>query len=170
VIGQNGGNYYYDGLRITNVYPGGLDGIDVFDGRMTLGNIQFGPCNRYHMSASGSGSQLGLTQGLITIEANANAAAHIACVVTAAVNFPAGSGAPSWPYLNILGPVNISEFMHVSHAGILQMLYRAIAGAGYVNGAKFGVSINGVLDAFTQGVNYYPGNVAGSVITGGQYS
>jgi hypothetical protein len=45
----------------------------------------------------------------------------------------------------------------------------AITGFANVIGSKFTVVSNSVLDSGGGGINYYPGNVAGSQGSGGQY-
>ena len=42
--------------------------------------------------------------------------------------------------------------------------------AGLVSGKKYNAMMNGCIDATTLGVNYFPGTVAGTLVTGGQYN
>ena len=52
---------------------------------------------------------------------------------------------------------------------MLTMAYASITGAANVTGPKFRVDYNGIMNSGGNGVNYYPGTVAGTVSTGGQY-
>jgi hypothetical protein len=40
---------------------------------------------------------------------------------------------------------------------------------GFVSGYKYWASLNGVIETQGQGINYFPGTVAGSTVSGGQY-
>lgn len=46
----------------------------------------------------------------------------------------------------------------------------AVIYSGGATGARYAAALNGVLQTFGGGANYFPGNAAGSVATGGQYA
>lgn len=82
---------------------------------------------------------------------------------------PTGSG--QWPNLNILGAVHFaSGFANADSLGMLQAHYLSITGASFVTGAKYSASMNGCISSLGGGgPNYFPGDTAGVVQTGGQY-
>jgi hypothetical protein len=167
-ITQNGGTYYYDGLRFTSA-AGCFDGIAVLGGSANLKNVRFGPCTQFHISSNISGTSLILSGGTITIEAGANAQAHIFASSAGLLYYP-GPQPPIWPVLNILGAVTFATaFVQSYQLGVLQMHYTSITGAASVTGPKYLATGNAVIDSGGGGANYFPGSTAGSVSTGGQY-
>ena len=49
------------------------------------------------------------------------------------------------------------------------IIYRNIVNPGNVTGKRYLAQMNGIVNVNQQGVNYYPGTVAGTTDTGGQY-
>jgi hypothetical protein len=165
-IYQSGGDYNYSGFRLSTP---ALDGIAITGGRAVAHDLRFGPCARYHIGTGYSGATLGLVQGTFTIEAGANAIAHIGTILAGLSTFPAQTPA-NWPALNILGPVTFSgAFIATVQLGIAQMKWTSITGAANVTGPKYSASGNGVVDSIGSGASYYPGSTAGVLATGGQY-
>jgi hypothetical protein len=75
-----------------------------------------------------------------------------------------------WPVLNVLGAVSYTQsFVDGVKLGQVNVRYTSITGGASVTGPKYLAFGNGVIDSVGMGVNYYPGSVAGSVNTGGQY-
>lgn len=56
------------------------------------------------------------------------------------------------------------------NAGAASPFQPSFVNPSYVSGAKYLASFNGIVTATGLGVNFYPGTVAGSTSTGGQYS
>lgn len=165
---QNGGFYDYDGLRFTTPV-GQLDGLAINTGSAQLHNLRFGPCARCHISSAYSGGSMGISNGTITIEAGANAVTHLSASLAGLITFPAAFPA-NWPSLNILGAVNFSGgFVSAAELGILQLHYTTITGKANVTGAMYYAYGNSIVDSFSGGANYFPGNSAGVLQTGSQY-
>jgi hypothetical protein len=167
-IFQTGGDYIYEGLRFTTG-AGQLDGIASNNGHSQIGNVRFGPCARYHMSAGDSGTSMYVQGGTVTIEAGANAVSHMNAQLAGLLTFPAPVSS-AWPSLNILGAVTFSQsFIGALALGIAQMHYTSITGAAFVTGPKYNGAANGVIDSYGGGGSYFPGSTAGSLATGAQY-
>jgi hypothetical protein len=165
---QTGGYYIYNGIRCTTG-AGQLDGISSNGGIAILANVRFGPCARYHISSGDSGSSMFLQGGTITIESGANAVSHMNAQLSGLLSFPAAFPS-SWPSLNVLGPVSFSAgFIGALALGIAQMKYTTITGGGNISGPKWYAQANGIIDSYGGGVSYFPGTVAGSASSGGQY-
>jgi hypothetical protein len=157
-----GSTYDYDGFRLST--PAGCeDGFAGNGGYATLHTMRFGPCTRYHISCNQDGATVDLETGTIFIEPGANAVAHLSAEQLGFITH-----SPNLPTLNILGSVTFTNgFIQADHLGYAQMQYTSITGAANVTGPKFSVRMNGVVSSL-QGVNYYPGSVAGTQNTGGQ--
>jgi hypothetical protein len=117
-----------------------------------------------------SGADVSFTgPSTITIEAGANASAHIVAETVGFVNH--SPLAANFPSLVILGPVTFSQaFITASTLGVAQMAYASITGAANVTGPRYLSALNGVVDSNGGGPNYFPGSVAGTTVTGGQYN
>jgi hypothetical protein len=161
-------SYTYNGFRLSTP-PAALDCIANNGGQMQINNMRFGPAARYHISCGDSGASTSLWgPSTVTIEAGANASEHMNAQLVGFLSFPVPLS-QFWPSLTILGPVNFGAFCGGDSLGLLQMRYTSITGAAYVTGAKYSASMNGCVSSVGAGPNYFPGNVAGSVGTGGQY-
>jgi hypothetical protein len=168
-IGQNAGNYYVTGFRVsTSPGPSNgdpADGISVNTGNLAIDNIQFGPCVRAHI-CSAFNSKLAIGNSPITIEAAGNASQHLLADFSTTINV---SNVTAYlPTLNILGAVTFGQFVNVGVNSSVQVTYAAINGAANVTGQKYYAWSNGVI-AQGGNVNYYPGNSAGATTSGGQY-
>jgi hypothetical protein len=158
------------GVAASGTYAGDpMIGVHVF-GSGTVVQIQsmsFGACLGGHFSAE-QGATL-LIQGGYNVTggcagstggngAHANAAtngqiqtpAAVSCTITTSVTFAAG-----WSVAGSLG--------------FLQLLYSSITGGASVTGQRYNVSSNAVISTNGGGATYYPGTVAGSTASGGQY-
>jgi hypothetical protein len=67
------------------------------------------------------------------------------------------------------GVTAFTGFVVVSTLAQLTHEAATFSGCGSVTGARFIIQTNGVVDTGGGGVNYFPGNVAGTTATGGQY-
>jgi hypothetical protein len=161
-----GGSYNLSGFRVSATGAGASDGVASNFGQLVAQNMRFGPCARYHISGSRNGSVA--LAGTITIEAGANAVAHIEASLAGAVNLVNGSSPPT---LNILGAVAFSDaFATANFAGSIQIFYASITGASSVSGPKFDINMNGLMSTFGNGTAYLPGTTSGAAVTtGGQY-
>jgi hypothetical protein len=74
------------------------------------------------------------------------------------------------PTLTILNAVAYSGGFAVARdLATMQVTYASIAGAANVTGPRYAVLNNGVINTVGSGINYYPGTIAGTASTGGQY-
>lgn len=143
----------------------------IFTDRVSLGlhDVHFGNC---------SGYMIGITRGArmtmgsqITIAGSSNgnpyaSGGFISCFFSATVET-----SPSiYPlYINIPAPVTLAYFVSSSQFGALNLTWTTLTGFGNVTGTKFIASANGVVSSGGGGANYYPGTIAGSQVSGGQY-
>jgi hypothetical protein len=81
-----------------------------------------------------------------------------------------GNGTLTPPAFTISVPITLQEGWLVAWGAGMAQQYGTFPGAANVTGPKYFAYMNGIIDASGSGVNYYPGSVAGSVITGGQYA
>jgi hypothetical protein len=75
--------------------------------------------------------------------------------------------------MNFLGPLNCNTFAVAGGNAIVGVSAPAnlnMVNASYVVGAKYSATMNGVVIVNGQGINYLPGNSAGSTSSGGQYA
>jgi hypothetical protein len=73
----------------------------------------------------------------------------------------------------ITDAITVTSFANAAAGGNIGLKAGAIptfTNPGNVPGAKFGASLNGIINTQGQGVNYFPGTVAGTTSTGGQYN
>jgi hypothetical protein len=81
-----------------------------------------------------------------------------------------GMGTLNPPNVTITTPITVGQaFVAASIAGSTQ-LYANWINPANVSGPKYYASMNGVINASGAGVNYFPGSVVGSLVTGGQYA
>jgi hypothetical protein len=81
-----------------------------------------------------------------------------------------GDGTVSPPTITITAAISVGYGFMVAGINACAQLFANFAGAGNVSGPKFNASLNGVINSSGSGVNYYPGSVAGSLSSGGQYA
>jgi hypothetical protein len=166
-ITQSGGHWTYDGLRLTTT-GSAFTCLAVFGGIAEIKNMQFGPASQYHLNAN-TGGQVYLNNGTITIEAGANAIAHLAANSGGFISYP-GPTPSQWPFLVFTGGCSFSgAFITANNLGTTALHYQSITNAGAVGGSRYQSTGNSVIDSQGGGPSYYPGNVAGTVGSGGQY-
>jgi hypothetical protein len=163
------GQFTISGFQITETGsptpgdPGACIWMNNSGGNLSVGSINFGSAFGPLMSSlSGSvyvGGPLVILSGI-----TAGSAWH-------ATN--AGSkvfAAPSPPSLTIQGPCNISIFAAASVLAELLPQFSSISGASNVTGQKYQANNNAVISTNTNDITYLPGNTAGAVSSGAQYS
>jgi hypothetical protein len=165
-IFQSAGQYEYDGIRVSTPV-GSMDGLALAAGRATIHNVRCGPCGRYQLSCSGG--FMVFDTATVTIEASSNSQGHMHAESSGQIGIFVQIPA-KWPVLNVLGAVSYTQsFVDGVKLGQVNVRYTSITGGASVTGPKYLAFGNGVIDSVGMGVNYYPGSVAGSVNTGGQY-
>lgn len=155
---RSSGSYSNDAMNGVHIFGSGT--------RVELKSMSYGPCPGGHIAAE-QGSTLILTgpekvyggcagsTGGNGAHVSASTAAQIqtpapmSCTVSAAVSFAAG-------------------WITASFGAIVQILYTgsAVVNPGNVTGQRYNVSANAVLSTNSGGINYYPGTVAGTAVTG----
>lgn len=120
--------------------------------------LNFGACANYHLNANG-GAVLDAT-GNYTI--SANAAVHAFIEVAAIFRCPNIT-------VTISGGVSIGSGYAVSRQGSLISAY-GMTFSGTFTGLRYECSTNGVIFVNGAATTYFPGSVAGTTATGGQYA
>lgn len=137
--------------------------------RLTIHDISFGNCSGYMIGITRTSSLVMNGQINIVGSSNGNPYASggfISCFFSASVE-TSPSIAPL--YINIPGAVSLSYFVSSSQFGALNLTWTTLTGFANVTGTKYLATANGVISSAGGGANYYPGTVAGSVASGGQY-
>jgi hypothetical protein len=165
------GTWVLDGFTITSSGTSGGDpGNGLFAGSgavLQIKAVNFGTAPSAHMEA-GNGAIISPT-GPITINSGANAAAHIFSSTNAQITFPSPSG--GLPSLTVAGPVTFSiAFAYATVlASISGFYYAGTTGGGNVTGLRYSVQSNSVINSNGGGATAFPGTIAGSSSSGGQY-
>jgi hypothetical protein len=75
------------------------------------------------------------------------------------------------PQIVISNPIAVGyAFMAAGINACAQLFVSSFVNPGNVTGQKYYASLNGVINSSGSGVNYYPGSIAGTVVSGGQYA
>jgi hypothetical protein len=131
----------------------------------SISNMGFGACAFAHIL-----SEFGGAVGMLGV-ATGNPSAFINIVGSAgAFMYVDGSGTISTgqTILTLTGsPTFSSAFAFATTNGSISLPFQSITGSA--TGSKFSASLNGVISTSGSGINYYPGNSAGTTTTGGQY-
>lgn len=168
-----GGTWQLDGMTITAPNPNSGDagnGINsgIPGASVVMKAINFGPCAGAHMEAS-LGGQVSL-YGPIVINSGANATAHMQGSSAGQFNF-AVVGLSGSTTLNILGPVTFS--VAFAQADVLSQIngyyYGGTTGGGNVTGKRYTSNSNSIINSNGGGSGAYPGTIAGTTSSGGQF-
>jgi hypothetical protein len=122
-----------------------------------FGSINFGACTQAHL-VSDSGGNIVASGQAYTISGGSNA--HMTC--------NQGFLNTQSMTVTIANAVTFSAFAVASIGGAIQALAMTFSGAA-VTGTRYSVGNNGVIFTNGGGANYFPGTIAGSTATGGQY-
>ena len=168
VLTFNGGSYTFDGVYFQATAPNGPDpGNCLWIGgssTINLNLIAFGPCP--------------FTQVLIQQNATCTfwkdvhlyggAATHVAAYSGAAAGTYPG---PPTPNLIIHNTMTFTVFAYCVSNGNLAPVYGAISylSGAVVHGQRYNSILNGVIYVNGNGASYLPGDVAGTLSSGGQY-
>lgn len=125
--------------------------------------MSFGSCFGPHLYASNGGN--------IIITGQINIIGNAPIILSAAVSGNITLNPADNPVLNTPNNITISNASVVADdLGTIWGRFSLTIGAGVVTGKRFSASKNGVIDSLGAGVNHYPGSIAGSTVTGGQYA
>lgn len=162
-----GGPYSISGFKVSAAAASGGDpgsGILVQgSGNITLGAIAFGTCFGSHVESSGQAS----LNGPFFIRGGAKN--HLLSEVNGSIAL----NPLTPPALTISAAVTFtSAFVTSTLLGVLYAIsgYSSITGYANVTGQKFAVNQNGIIAVNGLGDNYFPGTIAGTRATGGQYN
>ncbi|MGY8661757.1 hypothetical protein Q3C01_05230 [Bradyrhizobium sp. UFLA05-109] len=132
------------------------------NGAVTLRNMEYGSVLAGQVVATDGGS-VGLT-GNHTI--SGGGAWHFWCQVNSLIILDPVNP-PTW---NIPAPVTFSgPFCNVTMLGVWVNKMGTITGYANVTGKKYDAEMNGIISTGGSGINHFPGTVAGTTGTGGQY-
>lgn len=149
-------------IRGFRLRPGGNNNSIYHTGYATTfyGEIEFAG------SVSGGGSHLnclggGLIQSVAACTISGGGASHISAARKSAIvaaHLMTVTGTPAFSTAFALSTQN--SFVLGAGAGF----------SGAATGTRYSATLNGVIDTLGGGASYFPGNVAGSTATGGQYA
>lgn len=132
-----------------------------FGAVITILNIVFSTGFAYHMAASEGGSIR--IAGSYTIAGNCNyhmqafSFGRITLVAASSVTL---TGTPAWGFAMASAPVT----------GQIDINSTVCTYSGAATGKRYEAALNSVINTYGGGANYFPGNVAGTTATGGQYA
>lgn len=129
-----------------------LEGADVY-----IDNIVFGATSRYHMEIDG-GARLRIA-GNYTIDGNA-ALAHMIVISGATVS---GDNRT----VTLTGTPSFGGAFVAVDAGIYAVWNQTWTGAA--TGKRYSATLNGIINTFGKGTSHFPGDIAGTIASGGQY-
>jgi hypothetical protein len=154
-IFATGGRWSIQGFKIST--SGTADGLTA-DGpaRVTFSAMDFGACGRNQVIAVSGGFIVGTNAYTIS----GGAFAHIAGSTMSRI---ALSGAT----ITLTGTPTFGAFAYVAMGSGLEVYTTTITGSA--TGKRYDANTNGVIHTNGGGANFFPGNVAGTTTTGGQY-
>jgi hypothetical protein len=140
---------------------GGYSGIveHYGSGGFTFNTIECGACNDFHFSAGGGAPHITAT-GAYTI--NGAAPYHVLQDGLSIFNFPSGGT------VTVTGTPAFTSFVRTLDLGAI--FAASVTFSGSATGKRYEAEMNGVIQTYGGGANYFPGNAAGSTATGGQYA
>ncbi len=153
--------YEFKGIKVTAPVNGvGSDtgiGLRVTHSRTFVNNIEFGTCIFAHCHVE-AGGLLSFEGGAVIISGSSGY--HIGATGSATITLKA--------WLTITTPQYFSNAFVVSDSvSLVRYPYNSITGTA--TGYKFSIALNGIIDTQGSGINYFPGNLAGIIASGGQY-
>jgi hypothetical protein len=173
-VPANSTQYSMDGFKVNSTgipVDGTGSGIRVLSGgALKIADINMGGCLGAGFVALNSGVITIADSTTITLSGSMTDSSKLgfgSIFATAGGVINANLLAP--PTISIPSNISANIFAFASQLGITSLTYASITGVGTVTATKFFASSNGVVNSNANGVNYYPGNVAGSTTTGGQY-
>jgi hypothetical protein len=144
--------------------------------QLIIDNIDWGTCNGTQMTIYNGGTVRlsGATADRFTVSGpplgNVYAPANwLSCFGGGRIDVTNVSTPPQFNVVNT--PMNFAgAFIQCSDVAVAAMFFTGgITGASACTGKKFDVRTNGIINTAGQGINYFPGNVAGTYSNGGQY-
>lgn len=147
-----------EGVKLVNTGSGSSDGLSMFNSFIELGKMEFGACTRYCVNLNNATVQ---NTGNLTFSGNTQRGIFgQGCLASwnqsGSLTYTF-SGTPAWStaFCYAAGPCFLGFFSTMS---------------GAATGKRYLAELNGVIQTFGGGANYFPGDVAGTIATGGQYN
>ncbi len=163
---ESGGTYTNDPMCGVSAFGTGTS--------LILNNIAWGVCSGSHYSFTRGATVIpGGIQMLTGAPQGANAgmpSGYHAFIGTGSILQVAGG---NLPILSITTPITMGNggaFMSAFTLVSVNYVYASITGAGNVTGQRYLVQGNSIVSTNGGGINYFPGTIAGTTNTGGQYS
>jgi hypothetical protein len=138
---------------------------------INIGVMDFGACQGAHIGVS-QNAQVGLAPVAIKISGGCSGNAQMpGAHIFASAGGQVVNNAGGAPALTISTAVSFpAGFVFASSLAFTAVVYSSITGAGNVTGPKYYAASNAIITTGGAGASYYPGTVAGSTVTGGQYN
>lgn len=144
-----------------------LAGLFCGNGNVSITNMEFGSCPDAHIIAFNS-SAVTMTGAIRISGSSTGGAVHGGGFAVAIRGATIGNPGSNKPDITITTAVTIQDFVYVE-AGNIAITYNTLTGAGSVTGKRYNAILNGTINTGGGGASYFPGTVAGTVSTGGQY-
>jgi hypothetical protein len=136
---------------------------------VTLTSMAWGVCSGCHIAAT-NGALINYG-GAHTISGGCTGnaqvpGAHIFAYSGGAVQNISGNA----PSITIASAVTFaSSFVYAQILGIIQVIYNSLTNPSNVTGGRYIVASNAIINTAGGGASYFPGTIAGTAATGGQY-
>jgi hypothetical protein len=160
IIANTPVNLSVSGFKVTTATAGqGLEALVAGANISIDGPMEFGACASSHLRAARNGNVV-INSGYSITGA---AAAHYQAA-------QAGSISGSNRTVTLSGSLSFSNaFASADTTGFINLFSFSFSG-GTITGSRYSISLNAAINTFGGGANYFPGSVAGSAATGGQYA
>ena len=161
---QAGASIWIKDITLQSTASGGAGGNGLtasYAGELLMSNCNFGACSGNHMYAAAGGSII--VMGSYSISGGAQCHAQAATEGYIEMSSYPDRGV----HLTISGNPNFSGGFTVAGAGSISAANNSFTGSA--TGPRYDAHLNGVIFTNNHGASYFPGSVAGSVSTGGQY-
>ena len=162
---QAGSSIWIKDITLQSTASGGSGGDALgasYGGELLMSNCNFAACSGNHMYAAAGGS--------IIVMGNYDISGGAQCHAQAATEGYIEMS--SYPDRHVAGTLsgnpNFSGGFVVAGAGSISAANNDY-GTGSATGPRYDAHLNGVIFTNNHGASYFPGSVAGSVSTGGQY-
>ena len=137
---------------------------------LNLDNIEYGFCQGAQLLVSRSAQ---CTLGQSTFRISGGSSGNGVSPAAHALVFFGGNlevNSVFLPTLIIPAAINLGVFVEANSLGVSSYVFATITGAGNVTAQKYRGSANAIINSLGNGVNYYPGAVAGVLTSGAQYT
>jgi hypothetical protein len=153
---QNGGTLFVGGTKVTN---SGFAGWYANGGTIkSAGKNEMGAIGSHGLLADGPST---IFQTHEMILSGGCAGSHLQASNNSYIYIQGGT----W---TIVGTPSLGAFASAATSGVLYCFANSFSGA--ITGAKYNVALNGAIQTNGGGAGYFPGSVAGTAATGGQYA